>query len=341
MDRRAMRTGPGYRTGRAVIFTTPAFGEGCASALYERVMRDTNGDPEEMHYPNTPWASSVWMQMASVLENPSYDRAIYEARRVTLMKEDPQAFLEQYEGKIQRRANLVLNKFNPATVVVDKPKLEHLRTMRFGIGMDPGKKFGTVLVGLDRNRNFYVLGEVYSEEWTVAENTEAIREMCVDVLGELAESNDYAQVRLLIDDFVVDVASEQKLELEGALNETLNATKLDLEGSISHLNELLASGHLFVVEDCEQWIKDANRYTRQSPKDLKWAPGQRGDKVRKMYDHLSDATRYIIYELENSGPTQEERKPVTFGEMYEQEQRQRLFDEMKGVRREQGFLEGF
>lgn len=341
MDRRAMRTGPGYRTGRAVIFTTPAFGEGCASSLYERIMRDTNGDPEEMHYPNVAWPASVWMTMASVLENPSYDRQIYEERKRTLMKEDPQAFLEQYEGKIQRRANLVLNKFNPVTNIIEMPKHEHMREMRFGIGIDPGSKFACVLVGLDRNRRFYTLGEHYAEMWTVQENTDAIKEMCVDVLAPAFGGGTFDEVRHVIDAFWIDVSSEQQLEIEQALDVTLDASKLDLEGSISHLNELMANSMFFVVDRCEQWIKDANRYTRQAPKDAKWAPGERSDKVRKMYDHLADATRYILFGLENVGPTTEERKMPSFHEAFEAEQRQALFDDMRGVRRESGFLEGF
>jgi len=346
MDRRAMRTGPGYRTGRSVLFTTPAFGEGAASGIYTRVMNDTNDCPEKATYPRVPWAESTWVRSASVLENPSYDRSIYESRKKTLMSEDPDAFFEQYEGQIRKRSGAVLKEFSRDKHVVPMPTVEDLKQMQFGVGIDPGSKFGAVLVGMTRDRKYYVLGEVYNEGFTVKENTTELKEVCAEILAPVFgfqlshDSNrNWEKVKEIVgDNVVIDKASEQKLEIEEELGVTLNYSQLDVMGTLSSLRQMIAEDKFVVVEDCNRWIKDASRYL------FKPANKSHGNDsyshasgaVRKQYDHLLDATRYSIFGcMEHLDPTEEPPTLLTFEEAVSKHRMKTIRDNAYGINQPQ------
>jgi len=223
------------------------------------------------------------------------------------MSEDPDAFFEQYEGQIRKRSGAVLKEFNRDKHVVEIPKTEELKQMRFGIGIDPGSKFGAVLVGMTRERKYYVLGEVYNEGFTVKENITELKEICAELLSPVVGSQSWESVRPLIEDSVaIDKASEQKLEIEEELGLTLNYSQLDVMGTLSSLRQMIAEEKFVVVDSCNRWIKDASRYVfkpaNKTHGNESYNP--RIGEIRKQYDHLLDGTRYVIFGvMEHLDPT--------------------------------------
>lgn len=335
MDRRASKTSIGNRTGRIVLFTTPAFGEGAASCIYRRVMEETGGDLEMASYPNVSWAESVWISGGSFLDNPSNSVEVYEATKKMLLKEDPDAFYEQYEGKLRGRSGAVLKEFDRQKMVVEMPTLAELRQMRFGVGIDPGSKFGAVLVGMTRDRRYFVLAEAYNEFTRVKENSDMLKDRCVDVLSEIvgfkptADSDaDWKKIEHLIEGVFVDRASEQKLEIEDELG-TVEYVQLDVAGTLSSLRQKMVEGKFFVVDECTQWLKDVARYTFKTHKGMD--SFEKTGELRKLHDHLFDATRYIIFGcLELVDPTEDAPKAQSFEEAAYSHMRKRIDDDAWG-----------
>jgi hypothetical protein len=86
---------------------------------------------------------------------------------------------------------------------------------------------------------------------------------------------------------------------------------------------------LYVVEDCEIWIRDAGRYSYKTTKGLDSL--SRTLVPNKKWDHLADATRYAIFGgLEQAGPLDVEVEPISFEEAYEKQLRQSLDDDAWG-----------
>jgi len=333
MDRRAMKTGPGYRTGRIVMFTTPAFGEGAASCIFNRVMDETNGKLELAAFPNVPWAESVWIRSGSFLDNPSNSVEVYEATKKMLLKDDPDAFYEQYEGQLRKRSGVVLKEFDRSTHVVEMPPVAVLRQMRFGVGIDPGSKFGAVLVGKTRDNKYYVLAEAYNEFTRVKENVDTLKDRCVDVLAPLigfkpgADSDaDWKKIEHLIEGVFVDRASEQKLEIEDEIGTNTEFVALDVQGTISSLRQMMVENRFLVVDECVQWIKDAGRYTFKTQKGMDTFV--KTGEIRKSHDHLVDATRYIIFGcMELLDPTEDRPVALSFEEAHQAHIRKQMEDD--------------
>jgi len=336
-------TGFRRRTGFLKIFTTPDGEFGYPNYVMDKVNKETLGQPEQYQYGNkrldretgkweyTPWEETVYIRTESVLANPAYSREEFDAAEKRLGA-DSAAFQEQFLGLVVRRTGVILNKFNQdkhrfnlSEVPVDK-----LKTMRFGIGIDFGKNFGAVLVGMDRTGTFYVLGEVFNVEKLTSEDAQAIKQMCIRVLGKMVgigellvrESDmelQWKEVVKAIDLVYVDSAGQQKDDIQHYLGVPIGYTGgLEVTATLNMTNELFGDGrlllesHLFTLPD--------------EVKNLVWKPTKRGIGGEASQEkphgqrHVCDALRYVLVPMTQLGPLKEDGKVYDFFEAYDRSQ---------------------
>lgn len=334
-DRRAKVTKSGFarQTGYVRIFTTPNEFEGTSAGEWERVMKTTDRKPERMQLPNVPWHRSVYMREADVLENPAYSREVYDERKQTLEKE---AFDEQYRGKMTRRSGLVVKEYDPRVHKIQRDSIptEMLRTMRFGFGFDTGKHFAAILAGLSREPKLYLLGEVYTQEWSISENAQAVKELLVEVLGpvfRVSEPDDATDSEVIVmkkfqllsgkvDMWAVDPSSQNKEDLMEHLDCPIDFEKFDLLPSIDRVRDLFRDDFVRLCEECE-WLEwELGRYIWR-PILQRGVPGRTMYEPRKKDDHAIDAMRFLLSRLFELGPSKDDAAPTTFEENWERQQR--------------------
>lgn len=333
----------GFRrlTGFLLVFTTPDGEFGYPNYEIERINKVTRGHPEQFQlgakrynyetqaWEVTPWEESVYIRTASVLENPAYSREEVEAAAARLGR-DSAAFQEQYMGRVVRRTGVILNRFNQDKHRVNMPSQEHLKTMRFAVGIDFGKNFGAVLIGLDRKNCFYVLGEVFNVEKLTSEDATAIKRMCISILGPLYGMEgvsprevdidlQWREVQKAIDLIYVDAAGQQKDDIQHYLGFPIGYTGgLDVVASLNLLNELFGDNKLF-LENSLFTLPD-------EIKNLVWKPTKRGIGGEGSKEephgqrHVCDALRYGIIPLAQLGSLGTEEKSYDFFEAYARSQ---------------------
>lgn len=333
------------RQGWLSIYTTPKEYEGASSAEFDRIQkaaREAGYDGDDwsvFELDKAPtWAETVWIYEADILENPAYDKKAYEAARTRL---SAAAFAEQYQGKRRYRTGRVYPGFDPQTDTVPFP--HNVADMRLFVGIDTGAYFGAVLLGLDRNRVLWVLGEVYTEQTKLVDNAEYIKAMLQERLGIPA----WGGVLQRIDRWVVDPASQHKLDLIEALDlptittPTRGQGQFDLIPTIDTVNMLFDEGQIRVVSDVPIFIDQATRYVWKETK----VHGDKGQKIikepRKVYDHLMDAFRFAAVPLWEEGPLEADPEPATWAEEWEREQRESLWGDLKRQMREAQEREGW
>ena len=321
-----------YPTGRLYCGTTAHYGEGTASHIFSQVLDQTNGQPEKLHFGEVPWRESVFLHTDNVLANPSYSREEYEFQKRTLGKTNPDAFAEQYEGKTVRRAQLVYDTFSSHNHLVQAPSPDRIKRMRLSVGIDTGGCFAAVLCGLDQDGTYYILDEVYGEGRTIMVDCEEVKEMCVRTLAPLANIDANAmgiqaafeKVKPLVDAWMIDRQSQHKEDTMELLDVGTSYNTLSKESSIDRMRNLFAENKLYVVEDCWQWLRDANRYSYRAVKG-RGIGGKNQFVPQDKYDHLSDAARFaIIGYLETAGPIAQEKAPITFEQAWEEHMKERF-----------------
>jgi hypothetical protein len=302
-----------------------------SSAEFDRVERITNGRPHLLHVGGTDpstgqpisWHETVYLRDANVLENPSYSREVYHARKRSLTKE---AFEEQYEGKRTSRSGLVVKEYDPIRNRIEMPHPRMISQMRLGVGIDTGKYFAATLWGVYADAKVRGLGEVYLEEATIAEAAYAIREMLCDVLGPAfnhpaAHSED--QVMRLsgkliekVDLWRVDPASQHKDDLVSLLDIPLAAEKIELLASIDDLRELFKSETLLICETMERLHLELTKYRWVRRKDAAANFRSSAQLPERANDHAIDSARFIVPALRAEGPIDVEPLSKTFEENY-------------------------
>lgn len=334
---RAMSASP-LETGYLSIYTTPRGYEGCSAAEWERVLKQTDQKPEKLHYENTTFARSIWLREASVLENPVYSKEAYEARRDTL---DKQAFEEQYLGKMTWRTGQIFSELDMLRHVRPSPRYDTIRKMRLGFGMDTGAYFGGVLYGMYEVgglRHRWALGCVYTEQQTITESLEQVRELIGRFLGPvygLAESAaSFEQLRERIDIWAIDPASQHKMEVNEALGIGAVGPQLGLIDSVDRMRNWVKRDEFYFVEhECDTLLDQLKKYTWKAYKSpMRGVGASRSPLVvepKKGYDHLIDACRLVSHAVEEMGPMIDEPDPVTAAEAYKQAQRNRVFGPLK------------
>lgn len=314
--------------GRISGYTTPKGFEGCTASEWDRVMRETRRQPELLEFGRVPWPKTVWLREASVYENPDYDEEVATLRKGTIT---PEAYDEQYLGKMTQSEGLVLSGFNRERHIVPMPRPEAIRKMRLGVGIDTGAMTAFMLLGLDPDLRKWVLGEVYVERMTIFQAMDYAEEMIVRVLGPVFDAAEPAPLIAALDLHVIDPASQHKLEIGERWDVALSSPPPDqktLISTLGQMNEWMRNDEFRVVDDCDTFVDQVGKYVWKQTK-IAGAGGATSAPVirepKKVYDHEIDATRFGLLCLVEAGPLTEERDPVTWAEEWEREQRDRLW----------------
>ena len=313
--------------GRSSIATTPKGFEGCSASEWERVMKSTKRRPEKLHYGACPWGRTVWIREASVLENPDYQKEVYDARSQSM---DRRAFEEQYGGKMTFASGRVLHAFDEERHLIRMPTEDEIRRMRLGMGIDTGAFTAFELAGLNPDKKMFALGEAYTEKLSLRKTLEVVAEMLVDTLGPVYDTTDYREILGYIDIWSIDPASQVKVDLIEEWDVSLMGpntadTKSVLQ-TLNMMNQWLESDRLFIVEEaCPYLVDQAKKYVwkivKAASKNVS-APTIR--EPLKEYDHCIDALRFGLVMLEPCGPLEVPVAPRNFKEEYERMQRESL-----------------
>lgn len=313
-------------TGRTSMFTTPQGFDGAPASVYETTQKRTERHPERVEYGQVSYAESVWIREADCLENPSYSEAAYASAQATL---PPDIFDEQYRGLMVRRSGLIYKEFIPDRNLLLRPSWEDVRRMRLGVGIDTGKHFAAVMVGIAPDRKKWVLGEVYESEHTTANNVLDVMRMVNEVVGQAwgqgeekwNGGTDDEKVREIfrwlgpgVDVWRHDPASQVAIDMVDQFGDDIGLIYDDLEvlGSISQCRTWFEQGELLIARDpfesgepVSPWLVwELGRYR------WKLVPEKRGDHASKLApeksdDHACDALRYICVPLDEFGPMEE------------------------------------
>lgn len=318
-------TGVRRHTGYLSIYTTPKQVFGCSAAEWDRVLAAGDGkDLSCMNLGKVPFAQSVWLREASVLENPAYDEKVFEARKRTLSKA---AFEEQYLGKMTYASGRVYAEFDEEKHLVERPPPEEIRLMRLGVGIDTGAFYGASLVGVDQERRVWVLGEVYTQKVAIGDSCEETRAMVTEILGPAfpESANVWDSLKERPDIWVVDPASQHKIEIMEALDITLQTPtrgqgKFDLIPTIDQLRAMMQAPRLFICDDLPWTIDQMRKYVWKAQRTFSEKQSGLIKEPRKEYDHLMDAMRFVAVPLEELGPRLELPPAATIAERWAAEQ---------------------
>lgn len=332
IDRRSKSLSGGHQreTGRIVLFTTPRGQTGCSTDEWERVVETTGGKPERLHFGNAPWHETVWIREANVLENPSYSREVFEARRKTL---DADSFAEQYLGKITRRSGAVMKEFDRERHMKPRPSAGMIRRMRLGWGIDTGKNFAAILAGVTPENKKYVLAEVYTKEYSTSMNCDDIRAATVEALREAypehAQGREtveaiFETLKDAIDVWYADSASQHKEDLAEQLDVPILFAKIELLSSLSSLRDMFRDDSIQLSDELVWLPWELVR--------LAWKPQtERNTFSASRYmpqsgnDHAVDALRFVLSGLDQFGVPDERSALPSFEEAFERQTRYEAF----------------
>lgn len=307
-------TGYTRETGRIVIYSTPDHFDGATAVVYEKVLKETNGKPKLFEYPNKPWAESIWCKEAPSSENPSFDTSQFEAARKMMT---PEEFDEQMMGKFTRKSGLIFKEFNKDFHVRQMPSEKELAKMKFGVGIDTGKGFAAILLGIDADRKKWVLGEVYNNACTSEENYRDVENMVSEVLGPLCPANSFEEVKKRIAVWAIDLRSQDKDNAEELLGVGVDWIDDNWEPSVNMFRTWFGAKELFIVEDCVWLIEELDHYS--------WKRSLRGQSTNSTLveatdstgaDHAIDAMRFGGTLLDNDGPLEEAEVSISFEDAY-------------------------
>lgn len=326
-------------TGYMYIFTTPKGHEGCSAAEWERVHKQTKREPSKLEYGAVPFPESVWLREANILENPVYDRAVFEARKRSL---STAAFEEQYMGKMTFASGRVYAEWREDLHVVPMPPLDYLKKCRFGVGFDTGANFGAVLAAIGPDGIRWWLADVYTSQVTIDVSCAYVKEMVTNVLAPVCGTEDFEALSQRVDLWIVDPASQHKLEIIQALDIPLGTPvssrtsadrsgKMELIPSIDAIRAWFAADQCFLTEEATNAIDQMRKYIWKTVKSIgsKRAPVIR--EPRKEYDHVLDAGRMILLPLADEGPLTEPPPAYTLNEAWDMEQRERVHGPLRGI----------
>jgi hypothetical protein len=319
LGRAKQRTGTNYlrRTGRAILLTTPKGQGGASYDVHQRASQRTRGKLDQLLLKNgAGWFESLYFCQANVRElNPTYPVEAFEHAKRTLPKH---AFEEQFLGRAIIRSGLVYSSFKEDETPIPKEKLpaiEDLRRCTFGVGIDTGNNFAAVLAAMAPDGKCYIIGEVKEVGQSTPQNAACVLDMVEKALeGVLMHPKE------AISAWVVDVNSQNIIDLEDALGVAFLYQKYDLLDSIGHLDMKMGNGEIRISEECHQLLHEIRgyRYKSRSEAHFKTKDKPFGE------DHLLDAMRYLLMQLFETGPPAPHQVVWTIDQMLERERNEML-----------------
>jgi hypothetical protein len=328
------RDGLMIETGYLSIYTTPKGYEGCSASEWERIMEQTKRQPEKFHYGNVPFPQTVWIREANILENPAYDRSIYDARKKTLSKA---AFEEQYDGKMTFASGRIYAEFVEHTHRVPMPPNEKIRQMRLGVGIDTGAHFGMVLCGIDPQGVVWLLAEVYTQKVTINDSCDEVKDELLRVLGPVFATKEWDVIKETIDRWIVDPASQHKMELNDLLDICVEVPdrdegKFELLPTIEQVRNLFGANQLFMADTLDWTYDQLRKYVWKQIKAVGAKNAPIVKEPKKDYDHLMDAMRFVVVPLWQMGPPDIDEIPVlTMAEAWEIARKERIHGPLKKI----------
>jgi hypothetical protein len=319
-------TGYYRRTGRVCIFTTPTSYEGCSADEFERVKAAGKGDKTCLNADKegVDWLESVWLREAANAENPSFSKAAIAAAKKRLPSD---IFEEQYLGLMRRRAGLIYKEYQPKIHDLPLPSPERIRNMRLGIGMDTGKIFSALLMGIEPDGKRWVLGEVYTKEQSISANCADLKLMLYKILGpiltdlpcekddEESIENCFKDLRDTIDIWRIDDASQHKEDTFELLDVAISFDQLEVLGTIDRVREWFNVDQLLIASDTTidpdtgeglRW--ELGRYAWRTASKITGSSKAVLQPVKKD-DHACDALRIVGIPLDAAGPAVIDTQP--------------------------------
>ena len=328
------RDGVSIETGYLSIYTTPKGFEGCSASEWERVMEQTKRKPERFHYGNVDFPQTVWIREANILENPAYDKRIYDARKKTLSKA---AFEEQYDGKMTFASGRIYAEFVEHIHRVPLPSSDNIRLMRLAVGIDTGAHFGLILAGIDRRDILWLLAEVYTQKVTINESCDEVKAELTRVLKDVFKTEEWEILKDCVETWYVDPASQHKMELMDLLDITVcvpgrNEGKFELIPTIDQVRNLYSHNRLFMADTLDITHDQVRKYVWKQVKAVGAKNAPIVKEPRKDYDHLMDAMRFVVVPLEQMGGLEPDDTPVyTMAQAWEQARRDHLHGPLKAA----------
>lgn len=319
-----------HEFGRVFMFTTPKEFSGTSAMEWQRVMDQTNRQPELLHCGATPWENTVWIREASVLENPDYSHEVYEQRKATLTKE---AFEETYLGKMTFRSGRVIPEFGEEHII-PADAMPPIKEMRLGVGIDTGAHFGAVLYGIYPDPDAPLgwralgLGEVYLQGAPISTCCAHVQDLVTRKLAVLG-STDWEILKKRIEVWRVDVASQHKADIIEHLGVPLGAQKIEVLPSLDQWRDWVKNGAYGISEEMTVCADMIRRYTWKRKVGSKLTGQSDISEPVKVHDHLLDATRICLVPLTRLGPPDKAPEPVTLQEAVEQANRERFFGPLR------------
>lgn len=342
LGRAKKRKGSDYlrKTGRAILLTTPKQQGGASYGIYSRAMAQTRGRIERLRLKpdGSNWFESLYFKQANVMElNPSYPIEAFEHAK----KGPRYDFEEQFLGMAVLRSGLCYSSFKETTHVLEPdqmPSVDTLRRCVWGVGIDTGNNFAAVLAGLSPDGKAYIIGEVFEVGQNSRQNGDAVLAMVEQKLSHLGITDPKGAVSL----WVVDVNSQNILDLEESMEVGFFYQKYDVIETIGNLDMRYGSNEIFISQECELLLNELRNYRWRKPKELR--PGTKDTPVGE--DHLLDAKRYLLMQLFEQGPPKEDEAVWTVDQMLEKERTEmltcNLTRDLENMRRRQqaSLLEG-
>jgi len=183
---------------------------------------------------------------------------------------DPRVYSMRYEGLYVKMSGLIYPDFgvNNIEECPDQSKI-----ITWIGGMDFGHNFSFLLIGRDKDGNYWCVNEVYEQGGLLKEHAAKIK--------ELIKGKDIFSI--YYDPSEPGLANE--LRALGLPN--LVPGNNDVENGINRVGQLIKSQRLKISKSCKNLIDELETYHRKTVDDMEGEA-----KVVKTRDHASDSLRY-------------------------------------------------
>ncbi len=251
-----------FADGRIMLTTSPY----SLNWLYRELVKPhLNGDRPD-----------VKLVAAKSIENPYFNRKVYEKRKKTM---DPRAFKAMYEGSFERMQGLVYDCFDEDEIVFDYFK--HERGVEYYAGIDWGftDPFCMIVIAVTPDGQYFVVSEYYKGSQTPT-----------DIIKVAKSKNEIYNLKAVYCD-----PSQPGMiqELSNVDIPAIPANNDIMQGIAKHY-EMIKSGKYKILRGAAPNLLDEySVYHWPEPKDLK--PDQDAKTVRPVdqHNHAMDAIRYL------------------------------------------------